>query len=146
MNTRTRLAAVVAAAALTLGLTACGGGSDGQDSTITDAVQRCQDTVREYVKYPATIQWADPRLAEEQNGIVYINGGADVNNDAGNPVPVNYSCDLDTSTDEWARPPSMEPKNSTDGRWQTSRWGAAASPMLEKYGDQMSMRGNPLGL
>lgn len=145
MTTRTRLAAIAAASALTLGLTACGG-DDDQDSTITDAVQRCQDTVREYVKYPATIQWADPRLAEEQNGILYINGGADVNNDAGNPVPVNYSCDLDTSTDEWARPPSMEPKNATDINWSTDPNATFDSPMLDKYGDQMSMRGNPIGL
>lgn len=131
-----RALAATVATTVSLALASCS--SDSSDPT-ADALERCQDTVGEYVKYPSTIQWADPDVEEEQNGIIYIAGGADANNDAGNPVPVRYSCHLDTATDEWGMPPSMEPKNPTDGRWQTSRWGGADSPMLEKYGDSMSL-------
>jgi hypothetical protein len=126
-----------------MALTACGGSDD--PDPIEAATQRCQDTVSDYAKYPGSIDWVEVRLAQEQNGKIYINGAADADNDAGNPVRTNYSCTLNTETDDWDRRPSMEPKNPTSDRWGTARWGGEASPMLEKYGDRMSMQENPLG-
>ena len=102
-------------------------------------LQRCQDHVSNFAKYPGTAQWVQVNNDTEENGKHYIAGEADFNNDAGNPVRANYHCILDTESDEWVDRPSLEPRNPTTGRFQTERWGGASSPMLEKYGDQMSL-------
>lgn len=111
----------------------------GCGSDIDAVIERCQDHVSGFAKYPGTADWVEIRTAEEMNGKIYINGGADFNNDAGNPVRNNYSCTLDLETGEWERRPSLEPMNPTGSRWGNERWGGAASPMLEKYGDSMSL-------
>lgn len=133
-----RTALATAASALAIALTACNGEADADP--IDAAVERCQEVVSTYSKYPGSADWVAVNLAEEQNDIIYIQGEADFNNDDGNPVRTKYHCHLNTETDDWNRPPSMEPKNPAGGeRWTSSRWGGAQSPMLEKYGDEMSL-------
>ncbi|MEY8565151.1 hypothetical protein AALF15_01085 [Corynebacteriaceae bacterium 7-707] len=133
---RTALAVAMGGA---LAITACSG--DAEADPVDEAVERCQNEVVDYAKYPGSVEWVEIHVAEEQNGKIYVNGGADANNDAGNPVRVNYSCTLDTDTDEWADAPSMEPKEGPGGSQYRSgeRWAGEQSPMLEKYGDRMSM-------
>lgn len=113
-------------------LVGCGADIDG-------AVERCQDRVSGYAKYPGTADWVELRMAEEQNGKIYVSGGADFNNDAGNPVRTKYHCTLNIETDDWDRYPTMEVQNPVSSFSGSSRWGGEASPMLEKYGDSMSL-------
>lgn len=108
-------------------------------SEIDSVVQRCQESVAAFAKYPGTADWVQINLAEEQNGKIYINGNADFDNDAGNPIRTKYSCTLDLETDNWVRRPVLEPKYPVGSKWKTSRWGGADSPMQEQYGDSMSL-------
>lgn len=111
----------------------------GSSPSVEEVTKSCQDQVSTYAKYPGTADWVEVLVAEEQNGKIYIAGSADFNNDAGNPVRTNYHCTLDIESDQWVRRPSLEPHNPVASRWGHERWGGSKSPMLEKYGDSMSL-------
>lgn len=122
------------ALAIPLVLTAC-----GSSPSIDEVTKSCQDQISTYAKYPGTADWVELRVAEEQNGKIYIAGSADFDNDMGNPVRTNYQCTLDIESDKWVRKPTLEPHSPTASRWGHERWGGSKSPMLEKYGDSMSL-------
>ena len=140
MITRTRLAAIAATAALTLGLAACGGDDDADDP-IKEAAQRCQDEVAEYAKYPTTADWLDgPSMAqygESDDNIIVIRGTATFNNDGGQPVNSIYGCDLNVSTDDWDEHPYLMPDRDAEARLIGPRWEGSTSPMKESFGDDM---------
>ncbi|WP_288814206.1 hypothetical protein [uncultured Corynebacterium sp.] len=134
MNSK-KIATIALAAALPLA-TAC---SIAETEASPSPLEQCQKAVSEFTKYPGSAQWGEVLLDEEDSGVHYIAGEADFNNDAGNPVRTRYNCQLNLETGEWDYGPHLEPLNPVHGKHETGKWGGALSPMLEEFGDNMSM-------
>lgn len=117
----------------TLALTACG----NQEDTQYDAMTRCQKQVSQYAKHPESAQWKEVLLDEEQNGIRYLAGEATFVNDLEDEIVVNYHCNLDVESGNWSETPTMEPEDIPGAA--PGRWAYGLSPMLEEYGDEMSL-------